>query len=443
MVTHTSDAAFCEQVKMVFQRYHAFADVELQQRSVEYFSLAHLHGATLKDVLVRFSRVASRVTHVLKADQPQAEMPKFPERASALERRIEPDASEVLASRARQDAAIASTPQPELSSSVAVHAPAEHNFGGLIDIMEPAPASMAPGPAHGSGNNALDLLSQLDVQAPTPAAVDPLAGLEQFGSAAPSQSSFAVQPVLDTSALLRKLYFTDSGVLYEDPYLQIGVRCEFAESQSRIAFFLGNKHDHALYSLRLKPRAGPGINLGDLSGVPPMLAPRHQIQLLLSASCLAPFALQPQSLLEMTYSLSASQQVAVTLQLPLIPTKFLVPAPAVANAQFYAAWQALTPPHKKLESVVMVGPELAARGLAGWQSVFDMVRLHIKPGVDPNPLNIFAASVLRTSSGGAPLCIVRLESSARNPAQFRLTVASADAVLAAAVRDALLLAAQP
>ena len=367
-------------------------------------------------------------------------MPKFPERASALERRVEPDASEAVASRARVDATSASAPQPELSSSLAVHAPAEHNFGGLIDITEPAVA--ASGPSHGSGHNALDLLSQLDVQAPAPAAFDPLAGLEQFGSAAP-QSSFAVQPVQDTSALLRKLYFADSGVLYEDPYLQIGVRCEFSESQSHIALFLGNKHDHALYSLRLDPRAGPGIMLGDLSGVPPMLAPRQQIQLLLSASCLAPFALQPQSLLEMTYSLSASQQVAVTLQLPLLPTKFLVPAPAVANAQFYAAWQALAPPHNKLESVVMVGPELAARGLAGWQSVFDTVRLHVKPGVDPNPLNIFAASVLRTSSGGTPLCIVRLESSARNAAQFRLTVASADAVLAAAVRDALLLAAQP
>jgi hypothetical protein len=56
MVTHTSDAAFAEQVKAVFQRYHAFADVELQQRSIEYFSLAQLHTATLKDVLVRQTR---------------------------------------------------------------------------------------------------------------------------------------------------------------------------------------------------------------------------------------------------------------------------------------------------------------------------------------------------------------------------------------------------
>ena len=368
-------------------------------------------------------------------------MPKFPERMSALERRVEPDSSEPVASRARVDAAGAAAPQPELSSSVTVHAPAEHNFG-LIDISEPAALAVAPGPAHGSAHNALDLLSQLDVQEPATAAADPLAGLEQFGSSAPPQSSFSVQPVQDTGALLRKLYFADSGVLYEDPYLQIGVRCEFAESQSRIALFLGNKHDHALYSLRLEPRAGPGVALGDLSGVPPILAPHQQIQLLLSASCLASFALQPQSLLEVTYSLSASQQVAVTLQLPLIPTKFLVPAPAVENAAFYQAWQALTPPHNKLESVVMAGPDLAARGLAGWQSVFETVRLHIKPGVDPNPLNIFAASLLRTSSGGAALCIVRLESSARNPAQFRLTVASADATLAAAVRDALLLAAQ-
>jgi hypothetical protein len=59
MVTHTSDVAFCEQVNMVFQRYHAFADVELQQRSIEYYSLAQLHGSTLKDVLVRLRCVAA------------------------------------------------------------------------------------------------------------------------------------------------------------------------------------------------------------------------------------------------------------------------------------------------------------------------------------------------------------------------------------------------
>jgi hypothetical protein len=58
MVTHTSDAAFAEQIKAVFQRYHAFADVELQQRSIEYFSLAQLHVATLKDVLVRVPRTS-------------------------------------------------------------------------------------------------------------------------------------------------------------------------------------------------------------------------------------------------------------------------------------------------------------------------------------------------------------------------------------------------
>lgn len=273
---------------------------------------------------------------------------------------------------------------------------------------------------------------------PAPVPSDPLSSLEQFASTAPNV--FAVQPVQDTGMLLRKLHFADSGVLYEDPYLQIGVKCEFADSQGRIALFLGNKHTHTLYSLRLEPRAGPGIALGDLSGAPPMLAPAQQVQLLVSASCMASFPLQSMSTLAVTYSLSASQQVAVTVQLPLLPTKFLAPAPAMENAQFYSAWQALVPPHNKLESVVQVQPELAARGLAGWQSVFETLRLHVKPGVDPNALNIFAASALRTAAGAATLCIVRLESSARNPAQFRLTVASADAVLAAAVRDALLLA---
>jgi hypothetical protein len=364
-------------------------------------------------------------------------MPKFPERASALERRVEPDAADAPG-RARADAA-----QQEPASIVTVHAPAppaEPSFGGLIDIGEPASAAPA---AHASTLNALDLLSQLEVQAPAPASVDQLAGLEQFGSAQAAPTAFAVQPVQDTAALLRKLYFADSGALYEDQFIHVGVKCEFLDSQARVALFLGNKHDQALYSLRLQPRAGPGVAFGDLSGVPPMLAPHQQVQLLLSASCLASFASQPQSTLAVTYSLSAAQQVAVTLQLPLVPTKFLAPAAAMENAVFYSTWQALTPPHHKLESVVQVNAELAARGLAGWQPIFESLRLHIKPGVDPNPLNIFAASVLRTAASAAVLCIVRLESAARNPAQFRLTVASADAVLAAAVRDTLLLAVQP
>ena len=221
-------------------------------------------------------------------------------------------------------------------------------------------------------------------------------------------------------------------MLYEDPHLQIGAKCDFQEAQGRVALFLGNKGDVPLQQLRLDVHAGPGVTLQGVTAAPPTLAARQQVQVLVTLACAGAFSAQSPTSVALSYSMGGSH-AACTLQLPVVPTKFLVPAPAMENALFYNAWRALAGPPQKLETVLTVTPELAARGLPGWEALFASLRLHVKHGVDPNRLNIFAASSLCNPAGA--LCIVRLESDARNAAQFRLTVASADAALAAAVRE--------
>jgi hypothetical protein len=217
MVTHTSDAAFAEQVKAVFQRYHAFADVELQQRSIEYFSLAQLHVATLKDVLVRWPRARAPAACCLRPERAllpavsQAEMPRFPERASALERRIDPDAAESHSSvRPRTELA---AQQTEAALPEPVPAPAHfaHSEGGLIDV-EPAAVEVAQSAAatRPTGFDALDLLNELAVQA-APPPDNTLAGLEDFSSGRPVASVVPVVPTQDTQQLFRKLCAADSG----------------------------------------------------------------------------------------------------------------------------------------------------------------------------------------------------------------------------------------
>ena len=98
----------------------------------------------------------------------------------------------------------------------------------------------------------------------------------------------------------------------------------------------------------------------------------------------------------------------------------------------WCAWRALVGP-QKMEATVVAKPELAAGGLAAWQALFAGLRLALLPGVDPNPLNLFAASTLADEAGGGALVIVRLESSASSASQFRLTVASPSPPLCAAV----------
>jgi AP-2 complex subunit alpha len=231
------------------------------------------------------------------------------------------------------------------------------------------------------------------------------------------------------------------GLLYEDQYLQIGAKCEFRDAHGRIGLFLGNKHAQPLHNLRVELHAGPGVSVQDVSSVPATLGERQQVQVTSALTCTAAFPAGTQSLttLSVSFHVSDTQQVAFTLPLPVVPTKFLVPAPVMEKAQFYDAWRALAGPPQKLETVLQVKPEFAAGGLASWHSLFAALRLHVKPGVDPNQLNVFAASSLCAASGATTLCIVRLESDARNAAQFRLTVASPDGVLCAAVREMVML----
>ena len=138
-------------------------------------------------------------------------MPRFPERASALERRVDPDAAGEAHSSGRARAEVGGVAQPDPISAGSTHTPAEQHVGGLIDVSSPA-AAVAP---HAHADASLDLLGEL-VQAAAPAP-DPLAGLEDFssglggGGPATSTPHAPVQPTQDTQLLFRKLCASDSG----------------------------------------------------------------------------------------------------------------------------------------------------------------------------------------------------------------------------------------
>ncbi len=359
-------------------------------------------------------------------------MPKFPERVSALERRVaggEQDAPESAAPSRAMPEMPAPPPPPIMPATPQ----------GLIDLgMESV--SVAAAPAAGlAAVNALDLLSQLEepsARAPPPS--DPLAGLdafvgsEQLASRVTQPAAAPVLPLQDPHTWLHKLTTSDSGVLYEDPYLQCGVKSEYRGWQGRLTLFLGNKYAAQLCSLRAELHHVDGLRL-EMSPLPALVGERQQVTVQLAAACTSVFAAPPS--LSFAYTLADTrQEVCFEVALPIFVTKFLTPAPPLEKSRFYEAWRALTGA-QKLESILQVKPALAS--LPAWLALFAGLRLVVLPDVDPNPLNIFAASVLSTEAS-QPMCVVRLESDARSTSQFRLTVASPSAPLAAAVRACIL-----
>lgn len=404
LLTHATDPAFASLVAAVFQRYHAFADVELQQRSMEYSALSLLHAGAAKEVL--------------------AEMPPFPQRENALLREVNVDNGEPTA-RATW-ALVPAEPATEKREAVPPTAPHAEVAAQprrldnlLLELGDDAPVAPVP-----QTRGVSDFLSLLSANAdPAPPPPDSMS-LDSFAAnvrALSLPAAICLPPTTPPAVLYRKLVTADAGVLYEDASIQVGLKAEWRDATGSCILYVGNKSSFPLRDFGLRLQAVPGVRL-ELSQVPSQLAALQQVQVLLTVSCTAVFSASPS--LTLSYVSGERQQsYAFTVPLPVLVTKFFTAAPAMDNSRLYDMWRAFA----RVEKVVS-----CAFTLEAWPSVFQSLRIHVLPGVDPNPLNTFACS----SFLGA-LVIVRLESDARSPNRFRVTVAAQDALLAETINTTL------
>ncbi|XP_073111861.1 AP-2 complex subunit alpha-1 isoform X8 [Elaeis guineensis] len=221
-----------EQIWAIFRKYESYIDVEIQQRAVEYFVLSR-KGAALVDVL--------------------AEMPKFPERQSALLKKAEDaevdtaDQSAIkLRSQQQTSNALVVTDQQHVNGSILgnqlglVKMPSQkmeastHNQGltkenGAVSKVDPEPTP--------SADLLGDLLGPLAMEGPPAAPVsgekNMISALEATPDAAGAlalatvgDQSNSVQPIVNIAERFHALCLQDSGVLYEDPYIQVSVKLQ-------------------------------------------------------------------------------------------------------------------------------------------------------------------------------------------------------------------------
>ncbi|KAG8073123.1 hypothetical protein GUJ93_ZPchr0006g41796 [Zizania palustris] len=449
MHTQPPDVGLQKQILTIFKKYESYIDVEIQQRAVEYFELSR-KGAALADVL--------------------AEMPKFPERESALLKKAEDaevDTAEQSAIKLRSQQqtsnALVVTDHPPVngvpasnhltlvkmpSQNIAeesnvtyeeppVETPKENGtpvkVESKVDIIpETNIESKVEPPTSQPASQAdllADLLGPLAIEGP-PAAVEqnPVQGLEANQSpvgdlalATLEDQSNSVQPIVNVEEKFHILCSKDSGVLYEDPHIQIGLKAEWRAHHGRLVLFLGNKNTSSLVSVRALILPPSHLKM-EPSSVPDTIPPRAQVQIPLEVVNLR--ASRDVAVIDFSYTFGTVLANA-KLRLPVVLNKFLQPI-TLSPEEFFPQWKALNVQPLKVQEVVKGVKPLPLPEIA---SLFMSLHLAATPGLDNNPNNLVACTTFFSETTRAMLCLVRVETDPQDRTQLRLTVASGDQYL--------------
>ncbi|EFH50344.1 hypothetical protein ARALYDRAFT_489126 [Arabidopsis lyrata subsp. lyrata] len=421
MHTQPPDPELQKKIWAVFHKYESCIDVEIQQRAVEYFELSK-KGPAFMDVL--------------------AEMPKFPERQSSLIKKAEnvedtadQSAIKLRAQQQPSNALVLADPQPVNGAPPPLKVP--------IVTGSTEPQSVARSLSHPNGT-----LSNIDPQTPSPDLLSDLLGPlaieappgavsnEQHGpigaEGVPDEvDGSAIVPVEEqpnTVELIgniaerfHALCLKDSGVLYEDPHIQIGIKAEWRGHHGRLVLFMGNKNTSPLTSVQALILPPAHLRL-DLSPVPDTIPPRAQVQSPLEVMNIRPS--RDVAVLDFSYKFGTNV-VSAKLRIPATLNKFLQPL-QLTSEEFFPQWRALSGPPLKLQEVVRGVRPLALPEMA---NLFNSFHVTICPGLDPNPNNLVASTTFYSESTGAILCLARIETDPADRTQLRMTVGSGDPTL--------------
>ncbi|XP_044300397.1 AP-2 complex subunit alpha-1 isoform X2 [Varanus komodoensis] len=391
------------------------ADVELQQRAVEYLKLSSIAST---DVLAT----------VLE------EMPPFPERESSilakLKKKKGPGAgSELDDGKKDPNSEINGGMEPSASTACrsrekACSHSAGHGVYSSVPKSTPSPSADLLGlratPATSSTVPASAGNLLVDVFSDSPSAATGLVpGAEEnflSSGAATSVSEDPALPIAEADELLHKFVCKNNGVLFENQLLQIGVKSEFRQNLGRMYLFYGNKTSVQFQSFT------PTVSYpGDLQSqlniqtkaVEPLVEGGAQVQQVLNIECLSDFTEAP--LINIKFRYGGTLQ-NLTLKLPITVNKFFQ-ATEMQSQDFFQRWKQLSLPQQEAQKIFKANhpmdSEVTKAKLLGFGSA-------LLEKVDPNPDNYVGAGIIQTKALQVG-CLLRLEPNAQAQ-MYRLTL---------------------
>uniref|UniRef100_A0A8C8GEG9 AP-2 complex subunit alpha n=1 Tax=Oncorhynchus tshawytscha TaxID=74940 RepID=A0A8C8GEG9_ONCTS len=369
------------------------ADVELQQRAVEYLRLSSIAST---DILAT----------VLE------EMPPFPERESSILAKLKrkkgpgnlhPDLDENRKERSANGGTVAASPTPSTDLL---------GLGSTITTQNSAP------PASKGTSLLVDVFSENIAAFPveTPVAVGPVAD-ENF-----SREGGFINPKIPDMRCLPLAPFPsrfvckNNGVLYENQLLQIGLKSEFRQNLGRMYVFFGNKTSTQFMNFAASVVFYIMYCLGVAiycSLLYPTVDGGAQLQQILNIECMSDFVDAPVLNIQFRYG-GTLQNVAV--KLPITLNKFFQPT-EMTSQDFFQRWKQLGAPQQEVQKIFKakhsMDTEVTKAKIMGFGAA-------LLDGVDPNPSNFVGAGVIHTKTTQVG-CLLRLEPNTQAQ-MYRLTL---------------------
>ncbi|XP_053576126.1 AP-2 complex subunit alpha-2 isoform X1 [Bombina bombina] len=400
------------------------ADVELQQRAVEYLRLSSIAS---NDILAT----------VLE------EMPPFPERESSILAKLKKkkgpstvtDLEDTKKEKSTSDVNGGTEPAPV---STAQGLPSPPNVFGSLSrcVMRPRPCSLlVPTPV--SNQLSLTEINQSVVGLPTYQST-PSPSADLLGLGAPSGSSPAAPASSSAGSLLVDVFADPSqpvaavststdenfprficknnGVLFENQLLQIGLKSEFRQNLGRTFIFYGNKMSAQFQNftptLICSEELSASLNLQSKT-VESTIDGGAQLQQVVNIECVQEFVEAPVLNIQFRYG-GAVQNVSV--KLPITLNKFFQPTDMEAQ-DFFQRWKQLSSPNQEVQNIfkakLPMDTEITKAKIIGFGPA-------LLENVDPNPSNFVAAGIIQTKSRQVG-CLLRLEPNVQAQ-MYRLTI---------------------
>ncbi|XP_014437980.1 AP-2 complex subunit alpha-2 [Tupaia chinensis] len=348
------------------------ADVELQQRAVEYLRLSSIAST---DILAT----------VLE------EMPPFPERESSILAKLKKKkgpstVTDLEETKRERNVDVNGGPEPAPASASAVSTPSPS--ADLLGLGAAPPAPAGPPPSGGG------LL--VDVFSDSASAVAPLAP--------GSEDNFA------------RFVCKNNGVLFENQLLQIGLKSEFRQNLGRMFIFYGNKTSTQFLNftptLICSDALQSNLNL-QTKPVDPTVDGGAQVQQVVNIECVSDFTEAPVLNIQFRYG-GTFQNVSV--KLPITLNKFFQPT-EMASQDFFQRWKQLSSPQQEVQNIFKakhpMDTEITKAKIIGFGSA-------LLEEVDPNPANFVGAGIIHTKTTQIG-CLLRLEPNLQAQ-MYRLTL---------------------
>ncbi|XP_069037879.1 AP-2 complex subunit alpha-2 isoform X2 [Lepisosteus oculatus] len=348
------------------------ADVELQQRAVEYLRLSCIAST---DILAT----------VLE------EMPPFPERESSILAKLKrkkgpgmlPDIED---GRKERNADVNGGAEP-----VHVSTNSKSNSSPSADLLGLGSAptlNSAPPPAAG-GSLLVDVFSE-------------------------NSTSLPMMPPADEN--FSRFVCKNNGVLFENQLLQIGLKSEFRQNLGRMYVFYGNKTSTQFLSFSSSVLCQDSLK-SELNvhtkPVDPTVDGGAQVQQILNIECVSDFMEAPVLNIQFRYG-GTLQNIAV--KLPITLNKFFQPT-EMTSQDFFQRWKQLSAPQQEVQKIFKAKHSMDTEVTKAKIIGFGVALLD---RVDPNPSNFVGAGVIHTKTTQVG-CLLRLEPNTQAQ-MYRLTL---------------------